>query len=52
MATCSDTIWAPIPEDVAAFAVPLLSGVFVGFGWQAFRQRFSVGFCALMGRRG
>jgi hypothetical protein len=52
MATCSDTIWPSIPEDVAAFAVPLLSGLFVGFGWQAFRQRFSVGFCALIGRRG
>jgi len=26
MATCSDTIWPSIPEDVATFAVPLLSG--------------------------
>jgi hypothetical protein len=26
MATCSDTIWPSIPEDVATFAVPLLRG--------------------------
>jgi len=40
MATCSDTIWPCIPEDVATFEVPQLSGgLLVSVG-----RRFVIGF--------
>jgi len=44
MATCSDTIWPSIPEDVAAFEVPLLSGGLLVSSGGSFVNGFRLGF--------
>ena len=44
MATCSDTIWPSIPEDVATFAVPLLSGGLLVSVGRSFVNGFRSGF--------
>jgi len=44
MATCSDAIWPSIPEDVATFEVPLLSGGLLVSVGRSFVNGFRLGF--------
>lgn len=44
MAACSDRIWPLIPEDMATFDVPLLSGVLLVSVGRSFVNGFCLGF--------